>query len=124
MKLKTLFSKKSVRISHIFSISSGILAAAMLTTSQSPAQTLEWAVSYNGISASALEETEGVVADGAGNGEGLDRAALRPQDPFFVVDQRDAVHAVRSHEVIRITVKHWRLLRSRLRTANASGCRR
>ncbi len=34
---------------------------------QAGAQTLEWATSYNGIPASALEEMEGVVVDDSGN---------------------------------------------------------
>src|SRR5205823_1748720 len=38
-----------------------------LGAQQAGAQTLEWASSYNGIPASALEEVEGVVADASGN---------------------------------------------------------
>ena len=44
-----------------------LLAATILLTRQAEAQTLQWAASYSGISVSALEETEGVVADNSGN---------------------------------------------------------
>jgi hypothetical protein len=44
-----------------------ILAASMLGAHQANAQVLEWAISYNGIPASALEEVEGVFADADGN---------------------------------------------------------
>src|SRR5438552_9551365 len=44
-----------------------ILAATILAPQQAGAQILDWAVSYNGIPASALEEVEGVVADASGN---------------------------------------------------------
>src|SRR3989442_738536 len=54
-------------ITKLFSITAAILAAAILGAQQAGAQILEWASSYNGIPASALEEVEGVVADGAGN---------------------------------------------------------
>src|SRR5437762_3513628 len=54
-------------ITNLLSITPAILAAAMLGTQQAGAQTLEWATSYNGIPASALEEAEGVVADADGN---------------------------------------------------------
>lgn len=43
------------------------LATAFLAAGSSQAQTLSWATSYSGIQASALEETEGVVADSSGN---------------------------------------------------------
>src|SRR3989442_13499301 len=55
------------RASITRSITLSILAASILGTHQAGAQILDWAVSYNGIPASALEEVEGVVADGAGN---------------------------------------------------------
>ena len=42
-------------------------AAAILGAQQAGAQILEWASSYNGIPASAVEEVEGVVVDAAGN---------------------------------------------------------
>lgn len=38
-----------------------------LLAGRAEAQTLQWASTYSGIQASALEETEGIVADGAGN---------------------------------------------------------
>src|SRR5262245_9237638 len=44
-----------------------ILAAAILAAEQTGAQTLAWATSYSGIQASAVEEVEGLVADGSGN---------------------------------------------------------
>src|SRR5438552_9838126 len=44
-----------------------ILAATILAPQQAGAQILDWAVSYNGIPASAVEEVEGVVVDAAGN---------------------------------------------------------
>src|SRR2546426_6675437 len=44
-----------------------ILAAAIVVAQQAGAQNLVWATSYSGISASALEEAEGVVADSSGN---------------------------------------------------------
>src|SRR3989442_56588 len=56
------------RASITRSITLSILAASILGTHQAGAQILEWASSYNGIPASALEEVEGVVAAGAGNG--------------------------------------------------------
>src|SRR2546428_773953 len=43
------------------------LAAAILMAQQAGAQNLLWATSYSGISASALEDVEGVVADSSGN---------------------------------------------------------
>jgi hypothetical protein len=49
------------------SIALPILAASILGVQQAGAQVLEWASSYNGIPASALEEVEGVVADADGN---------------------------------------------------------
>src|SRR5580765_60585 len=55
------------RASKLSSIALTILAASILGAQQAGAQVLEWASSYNGIAASALEEVEGVVADGAGN---------------------------------------------------------
>ena len=82
MKMEFLFSTKSGHTLHkvatfslgraaakakFLSITPTILAAAILTAQQAGAQTLEWASSYNGIPASALEEVEGVVADAAGN---------------------------------------------------------
>src|SRR5437870_10015140 len=54
-------------ITKLFSITAAILAAAILGAQQAGAQILEWASSYNGIPASALEEVEGVVADASGN---------------------------------------------------------
>src|SRR5882724_1902355 len=56
-----------VSITRHLSITPSILAASILGAQQAGAQTLEWAVSYNGIPASALEEVEGVVADASGN---------------------------------------------------------
>jgi hypothetical protein len=44
-----------------------VLAATVLMAWPAEARTLVWATSYSGISGSALEEVEGVVADGAGN---------------------------------------------------------
>jgi hypothetical protein len=44
-----------------------IVAAVVLGAQQAGAQNLLWATSYSGISASALEEVEGVVADNSGN---------------------------------------------------------
>lgn len=73
MKINSLFSNKSGQPLHEaskarhLSITPAILAAALLAVQQASAQTLEWAVSYNGIPAGALEEVEGVVADGSGN---------------------------------------------------------
>src|SRR3989454_3864462 len=82
MKMKSMLSNKSgltLRKEAIFSLNRGaskakfltitpiILAAAILGAQQAAAQILDWAVSYNGIPASALEEVEGVVADAAGN---------------------------------------------------------
>jgi len=78
MKMKLLLSKMSGQTlrnaatsspnlvaskAKCLSITPTILAAAFLAAQQAGAQTLEWAVSYNGIPASALEEVEGVVAD-------------------------------------------------------------
>ena len=54
-------------ITKLLSVTLTILAASIFGARQAAAQTLEWAVSYNGIPASALEETEGVVADAGGN---------------------------------------------------------
>src|SRR4051794_15065072 len=45
----------------------GLLASCLLASHQAQAQTLTWSTSYSGISASALEEVEGVVVDAAGN---------------------------------------------------------
>src|SRR5258705_797200 len=82
MKMKYSLSNKSGRALHkvaIFSLNSResitklsaipltIVAAALLMPQQAEARILDWAVSYNGIAASALEEAEGVVADAAGN---------------------------------------------------------
>ena len=44
-----------------------LLAAAMLLARPAEAQNLLWERSYSGISASALEEVEGVIVDNAGN---------------------------------------------------------
>src|SRR3989442_9752558 len=55
------------RASITRSITLSILAASILGTHQAGAQILDWAVSYNGIPASALEEVAAVVADGVGN---------------------------------------------------------
>src|SRR2546426_2985212 len=82
MKMKSMLSNKSgltlrkvaafslnrrASKAQFLSITPIILAAAILGAQQAAAQILDWAVSYNGIPASALEEVEGVVADGAGN---------------------------------------------------------
>ena len=82
MKRKSLVSNRSGRslrkvapfslnsrasITQLVPTALTILAAWFLGAQQVGAQNLEWAVSYNGIPASALEETEGVVADAAGN---------------------------------------------------------
>src|SRR5437016_452599 len=82
MKITSLFSNKSERvlckvarssfnsrvsITTLSSITMTILAATILAPQQAGAQILDWAVSYNGIPASAVEEVEGVVADAAGN---------------------------------------------------------
>ncbi|HTL57211.1 MAG TPA: hypothetical protein VL361_16125 [Candidatus Limnocylindrales bacterium] len=44
-----------------------IAAASVLTTWHVSAQTLQWATSYNGIPASAVEEVEGIAIDNSGN---------------------------------------------------------
>ena len=44
-----------------------MLAGAILAAWQASAQTLLWGTSYSGISVSAMEEVEGVVADNSGN---------------------------------------------------------
>src|SRR6266498_69392 len=75
MKMKSFFSNRSgrargklatlslnSRASKLTSITLTLLAASILGAQQAGAQTLEWASSYNGIPASALEEVEGVVA--------------------------------------------------------------
>src|SRR6266704_2406475 len=82
MKMKSMLSNKSgltlrkvaafslnprASITQLSAITLTILAAAILGAQQATAQILDWAVSYNGIPASALEEVEGVVADAAGN---------------------------------------------------------
>jgi len=54
-------------ITKLLPITLTILAASMLGARQAGAQNLEWAISYNGIPASALEEVEGVVVDASGN---------------------------------------------------------
>src|SRR6266516_4884537 len=61
----SLNSRASVK--KPLSITLTILAASILGAQQAGAQVLDWASSYNGIPASALEEVEGVVADAAGN---------------------------------------------------------
>src|SRR5438445_10234347 len=53
--------------SRVFFVTLTGLAAAILAATAARAQMLEWAVSYNGIPASALEEAEGVVVDASGN---------------------------------------------------------
>src|SRR3989442_180960 len=82
MKMKSMLSNKSVHtfrkvadfslnsrasLTKLSAITLTILAAAILGAQQAGAQTLDWAISYNGIPASALEEVEGVVADAFGN---------------------------------------------------------
>jgi hypothetical protein len=44
-----------------------VLAATILAAQHMDAQTLQWAASFNGIPASALEEVEGVAVDNSGN---------------------------------------------------------
>src|SRR5262249_14083098 len=44
-----------------------LIAASLLAAGQAGAQTLQWAISYNGIPASALEEVEGITVDNSGN---------------------------------------------------------
>jgi hypothetical protein len=44
-----------------------MMAASVLVAQQAEAQSLVWASTYCGISASAVEEVEGVVADSSGN---------------------------------------------------------
>jgi len=61
----SLNSRTSMK--KLLSITLTILAASILGVQQAGAQILEWASSYNGIPASAVEEVEGVVADSAGN---------------------------------------------------------
>jgi len=60
-------STSMTKATKLLSITLTILAASILGSQQLEAQILEWAISYNGIPASALEEVEGVVADAAGN---------------------------------------------------------
>ena len=60
-------STSMTKATKLLSITLTILAASILGAQQLEAQILEWAISYNGIPASALEEVEGVVADAAGN---------------------------------------------------------
>src|SRR2546427_587444 len=82
MKITSLFSNKSERtlrkvvafalysrasLTKLSSFSLTLLTASILVPQQAEAQILDWAVSYNGIPASAVEEVEGVVADAAGN---------------------------------------------------------
>ena len=66
-KVATFPLNTRAAITQLFSITLTMLAASILGTRQAEAQNLVWATSYNGIPASALEETEGVVADAAGN---------------------------------------------------------
>ena len=66
-KLAAFSLNSRASITKLFLITLAILAASILGTQQAGAQILEWASSYNGIPASALEEVEGVVADAAGN---------------------------------------------------------
>src|SRR5438093_3579593 len=54
------------KTTKLLSITLTILAASILGAQQAAAQVLEWATSYNGIPASALEEVEGVVVDASG----------------------------------------------------------
>lgn len=82
MKTESLFSSRFVRtprklialwlspkasMTKLLSATLIILAASILGTAQAGAQVLQWAVNYNGISSSALEEVEGVVVDESGN---------------------------------------------------------
>src|SRR5439155_7619952 len=66
-KVGALSLNSRTSMKKLLSITLTILAASILGVQQAGAQILEWASSYNGIPASALEEVEGVVADSTGN---------------------------------------------------------
>src|SRR5262245_20923089 len=62
----TLFNQ-SASAARLLSKTLPLIAASLLAAGQAGAQTLQWAISYNGIPASALEEVEGVAVDNSGN---------------------------------------------------------